>query len=247
MADPYEFCPRSYNCANQSDFVSFDIGPVPTYVSLVSSGFSCAGAALILVSHYALPKHMRTTIRCIITLLAMADLFNALGYAVGSINYLHFFGVRGERCALFDQVCTIQSFITTTASLFSYFWTSILTLHFYLVIEFDLPRQRGSDVLAVYNAVVWLAPLVLSLTYLATDRLGFSPYGASNWCFVRDRATDLEERETAALALAGPVWVMLAYAVIITFSLIVLCKLRQVYTHVRLCGILARTRYLAWY
>lgn len=230
MADSYEFCPRSYNCANLSGFVSFDIGPVPTYVSLVSSGLSCAGAALILASHYALPRHMRTTIRCIITLLAVADLLNALGYAAGSVNYLHFFGAQGARCAVFEQVCAIQSFVTTTASLFSYLWTSVLTIHFFLVVQFDAPRQRGSDVLAVYNAVAWTAPLALSLTYLATGRLGFSPYGASNWCFVRERAADPGQRETAALALAGPVWVMLTYAVILTFSLLVLCKLRQVRT-----------------
>ncbi len=120
-------CPTltSNNCTHPD--VSIENSPVSSYVASVSSGFSCLGSILIVVTFYAV-KHMRTGTRKIITFLALADFVSAAGYIVGSVNFLmHYNKTESKECQVFeDIICVAQATITSWSSLVSLLWTAIL-------------------------------------------------------------------------------------------------------------------------
>ena len=127
------WCPQSYDCGNSSNNISFDIGRAPSYVAIASSGLSCLGSFLVIATFLFL-KEMRTGAQKIITLLAIADLISAVGYILGSINFLvHFRNETDTQCCnVFDALCRTQASITSWSSLCSFCWTIILALILFL-------------------------------------------------------------------------------------------------------------------
>jgi len=211
-------CPGSFNCSAKEDLISFDIGYPPTIVSILSSFLSCLGSLLIFVVYGVLPKRMRTAVQKIITLLAVADLVTALGYLFAAGNYLsHYNEHRAEKCATFQVLCEIQSFVTTWSSLCSYTWTNILAIHFYLKIVQQQTQQRDAKLLPLYNVIAWAGPLLIMVPLLATRKLGFSPYVASNWCYVKDENYSKSIKNNplviVLLLVAGELWVLITYFV----------------------------------
>jgi len=110
-------CPQSYDCDKSLNTTSFDIGRAPSYVAIASSGLSCIGSFLVIATFLFL-KEMRTGAQKIITLLAIADLISAVGYILGSINFLvHFDETDTQSCNVFDALCRTQASITSWSSL----------------------------------------------------------------------------------------------------------------------------------
>ena len=212
-------CPGSFNCSAREGRTSFDIGPVPTYVSIFSSSLSCLGSLLIFVAYYVLPKKLRTGVPTIITLLAIADFVTAIGYLFAAGNFLSHYNVRDtSKCDTFQILCEIQSFVTTWSSLCSYAWTNILAVHFYLKIVQHQTQHRDAKLIPIYNIVAWGGPLLIMVPLLATGKLGFSPYVASNWCYVADTnygSTTLKQDVVVIVVLlvAGELWVLVTYLV----------------------------------
>ena len=92
------FCPRTFNCSAEPSFVSFDIGRIPSYIAIASDSISCFGAILIVLV-FLLFRELRTGAQKIITLLAVADFITAVGYIIGSINFLiHFNENDSKKC-----------------------------------------------------------------------------------------------------------------------------------------------------
>lgn len=212
-------CPGTFPCSK--NLVSFDIGPVPSYVAIVSSSLSCLGSLLILVAYFVL-KDMRTGAQKIITLLAMADLFSALGYIVGSINFLvHFNKSDGKTCETFQMLCESQAIITSWSSLCSFAWTFILAFHFFMVTV--LKRvSLASKLIPLYNVIAWGGPLLIVVPLAMLGKLGYAPYAASNWCFVKDNnwySSSLEQDGETILIifLAGKLWEILTYISVTVF------------------------------
>ena len=212
-------CPGSFNCSAREGRTSFDIGPVPTYVSIFSSSLSCLGSLLIFLVYYVLPKRLRTGVQTIITLLVIADFVTAIGYLFAAGNFLSHYNVRdASKCDTFQILCEIQSFVTTWSSLCSYAWTNILAVHFYLKIVQQQTQHRDAKLIPIYNIVAWGGPLLIMVPLLATGKLGFSPYVASNWCYVADasyKSTTLKQDAVVIVVLlvAGELWVLVTYLV----------------------------------
>ena len=181
-------CPTSHECSSSSDagLVSFDVGRAPTYCSIVSCSLSVLGSLLIFLTYFLL-KGIRNTAQKIITLLAVADLFTASGYLLAGWNFLtHFQETDPSRCVnVFQPVCAIQSYITTWSSLCSFSWTCALALHFYLILS-PSKKHLPPKILVYENIVAWMVPIVIVLPLLCADRLGFTQYASSNWCFIKD-------------------------------------------------------------
>lgn len=163
-------------------------------VAIVSSLLSCMASVLI-VYVYARWPSVRSGSRAIITYLAVADFVTGFGYVMGSSNYLRYksYGnvtsmpasTRVELCdGLFTTVCKIQSFLTTSSSMMSFFWTLILAI--YLHITLVTKRvQLAQRLMPLYHVVAWGLPTVVVFVMLATDVLGYAPVASANWCFVR--------------------------------------------------------------
>lgn len=217
-------CPTPYNCS--SDLVSFDVGRAPTYCSIVSCSLSVLGSLLIFLAYFVL-KGIRNTAQKIITLLAIADLFTASGYLLASWNFMtHFAETDVSRCLdVFQPVCSIQSYITTWSSLCSFSWTCALALHFYLILS-PSKKHLPSKILVYENIVAWVVPIVIVLPLLCADKLGFTQYAASNWCFVKDaeiyytgpeagQKNSINWKTISLMLVAGKLWEILSYMFVV--------------------------------
>ena len=212
-------CPSIVNCSDKPGLESFDLGRIPSYISITSSSLSCMGSVLILLAYFTL-KDIRTGAQKVITLLAIADFFTAFGYIVGSVNFLtHFNHTAGSTgCKVFTELCEVQSFITTWSTMASYCWTCFLAFYFFLILVFNRATLAASLV-PLYNIVSWLGPLLIVLPLLATGNLGYAPYVASNWCYIKDTQHNvglLQKPEIIVfLFLGGKFWEIISYAVVI--------------------------------
>lgn len=184
-----DICPRSFNC--HSPNVSLDIGTVPSYVSLASSILACAGS-LLLVGMYVVFKDLRKSIaQNIISQLALADLANAVGIIVGAVNFLLHFNSEdndgSKTCQAFQTICVLQSYVTQWAGVTSYILTSLLAV--FLMLRYtctDRATARFAKVIPLLTVISWTFPLLFLLPMLALGKLGYSRYGASNWCYIKD-------------------------------------------------------------
>lgn len=225
-------CPSVINCSAHKNLVSFDLGQVPSYISITSSSLSCAGSLLILYAYFSL-KDIRSGAQKVITLLAIADFFTAFGYIVGSVNFLtHFNHTASKSCEVFTDICEVQSFITTWSTMCSYCWTCFLAFYFFLVLVFH-KNQLASGLIPLYNVVSWICPLLIVLPLLATGNLGYAPYVASNWCYIKDIDYSskhlLQKPKTIALLfLAGKFWEILSYVFVIIIYLCIRVYLSRV-------------------
>lgn len=210
-------CPHSFKCEN--DLESFDIGRSPSYVSLVSSSLSCLGSILIVLT-YCLLKDMRSGAQAVITLLAIADFFTAFGYIMGGVNFLVNF--KDEKidydCPTFTIICEIQSFITTWSTMSSYCWNCILAFYFFLVVGYG-NQKLANRLIPLYNVVAWIGPLLIVFPLLIVNKLGYAPYVASNWCYIKDMdysKTISSKIDTIVyILIAGKFWEIICYVIIL--------------------------------
>lgn len=222
-------CPHKFEC-NES-LESFDIGPIPSYFTIISSLLSCLGSLLIVVAYCGL-KDMRTGAQKIITLLAVADFISAAGYIVGSINFLvHFNKSNPKVCREFQIVCEVQAAISSWSSLCSFSWSVILAFYFYMVIVFNRAALAAA-LLPVYNIIAWGGPLLIIVPLAALRKLGYAPYAASNWCFVKDTDYSSNFRHSggtiAIILIAGKLWEILSYIVVTTLYILIKIQVAKV-------------------
>ena len=227
-------CPGAANCSGHPGEVSFTIGLPPSYVSLVSSAFSCLGSLLILLAFLTLPE-IRTLAQKLITLLAIADFFTAFGYFMAAINFLAHFDTnpsngRTSSCGPFHTVCEIQSFITTTSSLCSFLWTTLLAVYFHVVIV-NKQTVFSKKALALCNLFAWGLPLVITIPLVISRKLGYIPYAASNWCFIKDTdSLPLRDKpEVIGLILvAGKFWEITCYILVTVLYISIAISINKV-------------------
>ena len=241
--DAAAVCPNVDNITcYKSDERNLFLGPIPTYLSIASSSLSCFGAASIIIT-YLLFKELRTTTRSIITFLAIADLGTASGYVVGGINYLVYYTKHGEDdCSRFQIVCAIQSYVTTWSQLSSYMWNCFLALFLYIMIVYS-KHKLSNCLITVFHVIAWMLPLTVALPLLVTDHLGYSPYGASNWCFIKDDSyyrlkETLPYKELAIVLVAGYIPELFTFAFLIVFYTLTRCYIVRIILTITISDIL---------
>lgn len=210
-------CPWPQNSSCLPPYsVQFDTGMAPSYVAIVSCSLSCLGSILIILTFFIL-KDMRTGSQKIITLLAIADLISAVGYIIGSANYMHY---HGGNCGTFTKVCIGQAAVTTYSSLVSFLWTVILAFYFFIIIVFKRVKV-ASRLMILFNIIAWGSPLFIVIPLLAGKKLGYAHFAASNWCFVKDdriltQSDSLTKHwvTTLLILVAGKFWEILSYFVV---------------------------------
>ena len=220
-------CPKPFNCTElvlREGYESTVQEQWPSIATILSCTLSVIGSLAIIYA-YVRWKDIRTGSRSIITFLAIADLVTASGYLMGSVNYIYHYGndENSPACLRFNTVCQIQSFITTTSSLCSFAWTSFLAVYLYLIIV-RAKISRANRLIPLFHIVAWALPLCVTLPLLITGKLGYAPYAASNWCFIRNFLPQNDHkylcgrfnREVALLILfGGKAWEILTYILVI--------------------------------
>ena len=181
-------CPGLYGndyCA-KDDNVAPSFGMIPVYFSLLSCTASMVGSVLMIIP-YILWKDIRSGLRNIVTYLAIADFFTAFGYTIASFNYIIYkHGKSGDfpkTCRIFSSVCQIQAYISSWASLSSFWWTAILAYYLYSTIT-----KGSTNVLnkwfPFFHVLAWGSPILVMLPLLCTGSLGYSLFSAGGWCFI---------------------------------------------------------------
>ncbi len=225
-------CPWNSNTSCPSGYVNFNTGSIPSYIAIVSCIFSCLGSILIIITYFVL-KDMQTGSQKIITLLAFADFISAVGYIVGSSNYIHHYNRNStQSCETFQKLCTAQAAVTTWSSLVSFCWTAILAIYFVLIIIFKRVRV-ASKLMVFFNVIAWCGPLLIVIPLLAFNKLGYAHFAASNWCFVKtdpNRNIPLsDDWQTIMITMvAGKFWEILSYIVVTILYVIIMVAMGEV-------------------
>ena len=147
----------------------------------VASGLSIFGSLLVILT-YILYKDIRTVSRHIIICISIADfvvtLFNCLALFISP--------VVDSQAKDFDIIsCKIQSFISTSAVLWSFLWTMVLAMYLYCVLVKESTRIGKRIVWPWAHLLCWTIPLCINIVALYLGKLGNSgDENTSGWCWI---------------------------------------------------------------
>lgn len=174
-------------CKNSS-LSDFSLGPAPCYVGIVSNTLSCA-ASILIISLYVAWNDLRDNgAHSIITFIAISDFSTAFGYMIGSINLLaytyndYLVKPNWNRFSVFKNICEIESYVVTWATMSSYLWTIILSSYFYLSIADN--RNMTKRLMPLYHVLAWGAPILVAFRLLFLRKLAYAPFVSGVWCYM---------------------------------------------------------------
>ena len=145
------------------------------------------GAILIVLS-YLLIKEIRTKAREILIHLSLMDFMvaaaNFVGVAVNFDQYLsdtkhQYYSERTYNVV--DTVCKVQASFAMYGTESSILWTIAIAVYIYFRIMFDKKPVARRAVYAFY-VICYGLPLIMTLWYSSSEKLGYSRYGGSGWC-----------------------------------------------------------------
>lgn len=190
-------------------------------LAILSSSASVIGCLLIIIT-YACWKDFRTTARSILVFISIADLFTASGYVVGSAVYLHYKVYnKNATCDVnhigdnYKHTCEWQSFVTTSSSIASFFWTTVLAFYLYMTIVYKM-YKFVRQLMPLIHVVSWGVPIVLCTVAMTQQWLGPSLDDTSvSWCFI----SGCKPRGWHSIGqlLLGKGWEMISYILVIFF------------------------------
>lgn len=192
-------------------------------LAILSSSASIIGCLLIIII-YICWKEFRTTARSILLFISIADFFTATGYVVGSAVYLHYniykvntsdSNMHKYLTRAYNDSCRWQSFVTTTSSIASFFWTTVLAFYLYMTIVHKM-YKFVRRILLLIHLISWGVPLALCSVALALKWLGPALDDTSvSWCFVADGKPHWGHQ--SGQLLLGKGWEVLSYILVIIF------------------------------
>ena len=222
--------------------------PYNAILAIISSSLSVIGA-LALIATYFLWKSNRTISRLIVTCIAASDLLTAAGYIVMS-SYLLWLqnraDVLGNKLSPHDVLhnesfktlrilCEAQSFVTTTSSNWSFWWTAILAIHLYIILVFQ-QWKLAKRLLWVYIVAATVVPLLYTIPALATGWLGVGCFSTTTtWCFVgiNPNVANISCDDPGTVykvleAVEGKMWEVLAFLIILVLYIYIWCTMVRI-------------------
>ena len=190
----------------------------------LSATLSLLGTSVIIGTFIAW-RDFRSTSRRILVYISVADFLVAGGYLTGAWQINH--GDGGI------VLCKAQSFVSITASLWSFFWTAFLAIYLNVTIV-RKQRDKAETLLKAFHFIAWGIPLILVGTALGLGKLGnhsdFLPAYTSGWCWIDHRLTFGDR--LLWILLTGKAWEMTAYVLCFVLYLTLKCHIRK---QVRIC------------
>ena len=228
---PEQDC-SSIHPQNQS-FSTFSVGPVPCYVGITSDLLSCIASVVMVIIYTAWADIRQNVAQSIVAFIAIADFFTAAGYMTGDFNLLAFVfsghGPDQQGCGVFITVCEIQSYIVTTATMSSYFWTIILALHFYMTIA-QGRTNFSKRLMPIYHTISWGVPILIAFPLLCVRKLAYAPFVTGMWCYMEiyHNSPPFSKNDTVGSVLTQIPEVVAFLLIIIFFTLTWIRIYRQV-------------------
>ncbi|XP_033764214.1 G-protein coupled receptor 157-like isoform X1 [Pecten maximus] len=188
---------------------------------LTTSAITCASASLSVLSGLAIiwsyrqfPQLQNFT-RYLLVCLTVADIFTAYGNFISTFRWLS----NGNIGTKNDGFCIVQSFITTTSALSSFFWTTTIAIYLYsaVALRANIAKKLGTRVLMTLIPI--FVPVTITSVALGYGALGEDDYsGSGPWCWIN---SDVNNRLMWKV-VAGKGWEILTY--IITLVIYILLK-----------------------
>ena len=139
-----------------------------------------------------------------------------------------------------SHTCKAGAFLIIFASTASFFWTTCLAIHLYLIImnKGDLISETAKMLL--FHAVSWGLPLLFSVVALSCNALGHAPdlsetetyikLTTGGWCWIK---TYKDKKKTIAWTMmTSKIWELVSYLLITILCLLIL---RQIHLKVNIC------------
>lgn len=175
---------------------------------------SMIGATLIVLS-YILIKDIRTKAREILVNLSLMDFMaaaaNFTGVVVNFDTYLldpTHPNISDHKYHIMNNFCKSQAFFAMYGTISSVLWTICIAVYVFLRIMLDGHNIAQKAIYSCY-ALSYGIPLILSLWFILTGKLGYAPYGGSGWCSVIVYNSTTKARLTMNLVFANDIWIYL--------------------------------------
>ena len=182
-------------------------------LTTIAASLSLLGASFIIGTFIAW-KDFRSTSRRILVYISISDFFIAGG---------HLFGVWHRRDD--SSVCKSQSFVSTCASLCSFFWTTFLAIFMYTVVV-KKKANKAEIMLKFYHIIGWGVPLVITGTALGLGKLGNdNDLYSAGWCWIDSKLPKMNKN--LWMLISGKAWEVTAVFVSSTFYLMLKYHIRK--------------------
>ncbi|CAG2239782.1 GPR157 [Mytilus edulis] len=232
----------SLNCSNSTIELIGKITKGDIVVTMVTSCLSIGGAFAIFLTSGRKVYRGRSLSepRKFLVYLTIADFFIALGFLYGAVHFLRDNSANYE---VKDPGCIAQSFVTTMASLCSFWWTSIISFNFWWTytcyandnsifgsINNSTRKSTWNVKIYVYHILSWIVPAIIIVTALSKGVLGAdNSVGSGPWCWISANLSVKEQ--TIWMAVSGKGWEILMY--FSCFGFYILLKFRQMWERSR--------------
>lgn len=183
----------------------------------ITSAFSLFGALVIIIT-YVTWKDIRSTSRKILVYISIADCIVVSSYLFGAwlppnTN---------------SPACTAQSFLATTANLWSFFWTTFLAGFLYMTVA----RQRlrlAKTMFYGFHFIGWGIPLLIVCIALQQDVLGNDrDIYSSAWCWIRVQDTGQSNSSIIFwLLITDKLWEVIMFVIVLIFYSLLKCHIRE--------------------
>ena len=193
-------------------------------VVTLSAVLSLCGTSVIIGTFIAW-EDFRSISRKILVYISMADFLVAGGNLFG-------FWIRQAQLSsesdILHKLCEGQSFVTSIATLWSFFWTGFLAIFLYMVVV-KKQRRIAETYMKIFHFFAWGIPLVIGTAALALHKLGTHPdlRYTSGWCWIHPSNLTPSERGVW-MWLSGKIWEIVAYVLIFVFYFTLKCHIRKV-------------------
>lgn len=207
-----------------SNHTRFDLDLLPSYFTITSGTLSMLGALIVLgqwVQAKRRKQLSRTGLQDVINMWAVAELVTAVSYIVAGINFITNKLGEANRCDIFETIYKTQCFVTTWFSMSGNIWTSILMVHSasFLMLRYSGVVNLAWKFMPIYNIIAWVCPLAIALPLLGTGKLV---------CIVNRPLTHyVTAVSIVSLVVAGPLWVIITFAILVIFFIIMQIQLAR--------------------
>ena len=205
----------------------------------ITCGLSVIGSLLIILSYLCF-RGLRSRARQILVHISIMDLGVAVSNLVGlSVYFDHYYnrpnclpdGIQADPhiCPVSEKIkdlCVAQAFFAAYFTYGSIMWTVCLSVYLYfLIIHHGTNRSKYS----LYFSYIfcYVMPLILSLWFLLTDRLGYAPYNSEGWCGDILNNPMTGKPDIYAAILGYDLWIYLTFILVPVLSISVHLYIRQ--------------------
>lgn len=187
-------------------------------LATISGSLSILGSSFIIVTYF-LWKDLRSTSRKILGYISFADFCLATSALEGLWN--------SEMTSSDNPSCEAQSFVTTTASLWSFFWTTFLAVFLYMI-AVKKRRREAEIIFKVFHVFGWGIPLVIVGIALGEEALGNDMDKVTpGWCWINTTLKD----KIFWMLITGKAWEISSCILCFLFFILLILHIRKKVYH----------------